>query len=348
MFGYVVPFKEKLQNQDFVLYRSYYCGMCKSIGKTYGQLPRFTTNYDMTFLASLIHDIVKQDLEFENKGCVLNVFRKKITVTKNDTMDKISATNIILSYHKALDGVIDKEGGKMKFAKGMLQSSYKKALELLPGVDAIVKKWYDSLRELEQQNCSSVDRVADCFASLLRDVADNLLEGGKAISREKDLKAINSVPMCVVKMLNFKANDCKYCESCDSGDKTEPIKTEITDKENEVYYDNILSLFYNIGKFVYLADAIDDLTQDNKKGSYNPFVAKYGNFKDLQEFKQANKTEIDFILACTVNRVIESFNNISYRLLTSREMCRNIIYYGLRDKCRQLMEATKKLPRQKV
>ena len=34
---------------------------------------------------------------------------------------------------------------------------------------------------------------------------------------------------------------------------------------------------YHIGRFIYLADAFDDILQDEKSGNYNPFILQYGN-----------------------------------------------------------------------
>ncbi len=286
MYGYVTPHKECLACNDFMLYRSFYCGICKVTGKYYGQFPRLTTNYDMTFLSALLHDLTKTEPEFENKGCILNPFKKKVTVTSNEIFDKIVATNIILSYHKALDGVIDKEGCKMRIAKMMLSRPYKKACGVVGEVDEIAKKWYYKLRDMENQKSSSIDIVADSFASMLKDIVLYLV----------------------------------------------PTSDE-----------HIQNLCYNIGKFVYIADAIDDIDEDYKKKNYNPFLQKYGDFVTRKQFLADHHDELEFLLACTVNRVIECFNDSQEQLNMSRELCRNIVYVGLRKKCEELLASEKKL-----
>ena len=53
MFGYVIIDKPNILIKDYQTYRSYYCGLCKSIGKTNGNLMRFTLNYDIVMLALL-------------------------------------------------------------------------------------------------------------------------------------------------------------------------------------------------------------------------------------------------------------------------------------------------------
>ena len=54
MFGYVEPDKPELKIREFEVFRGYYCGVCKSIGKRFGQVPRISLNYDLAFLAVLL------------------------------------------------------------------------------------------------------------------------------------------------------------------------------------------------------------------------------------------------------------------------------------------------------
>jgi hypothetical protein len=53
MFGYILPEKPEMKIKDYELFRAYYCGVCKSIGKRHGLLERFTLNYDSAFLLFL-------------------------------------------------------------------------------------------------------------------------------------------------------------------------------------------------------------------------------------------------------------------------------------------------------
>ena len=53
MLGYVQVFKPDLKVREYEIYMGYYCGVCKYIGKEYGQLPRMALSYDAAFLALL-------------------------------------------------------------------------------------------------------------------------------------------------------------------------------------------------------------------------------------------------------------------------------------------------------
>ena len=289
MYGYIVPIKSELGQADFCLYRAFYCGICKSTGKTYGQCPRFTTNYDMVFLSLLLHDTTEQEVTFSNEGCVCNPFKKKTVVCRNDLFDRIVAANIILSYRKADDDVIDGGGIGKRMVRRMLLKHYRKAKALLPEADDIVIKKYGELRELEKQNYSGVDRVADCFASMM-------LEVGKTIA---------------------------------------PTISE-----------DVQKLLYCVGKFVYLCDALDDVSEDYKKKRYNPFLSYFGNFKDRKQFISDNRDELTFMLYSTVNRATEYFNKTTIK--GAADLMENIIYKGMRSKCDELLSSEKKLALPKI
>ena len=57
MFGYVQYDKPNLYIKDFELYRAMYCGVCKGIGATCGQIARTGLSYDAAFLNTLFHKI---------------------------------------------------------------------------------------------------------------------------------------------------------------------------------------------------------------------------------------------------------------------------------------------------
>ncbi len=289
MYGYVTPVKDKLRQQDFALYRAFYCGTCVAT-KPYGTLTRFATSYDITFLALLVHDIASQEVEFTEARCVGNPFQKKLMIKPNPLLDKVCAANVILAYYKLTDDVIDGGGAKKKVARAAMKKAYLKAKATLPAADESAKRRYEDLRVLEKRGESSTDRVAHCFATMLMEITQAILG-----------------------------------EKCS---------------------ENCASLAYNIGKFVYLADALDDVDDDFKSGNYNPFLARYGEFTNRREFIAAHADDLSFTLNATVNRAIESFNGLSFT--QSYTLLANVVHDGLRAKTEELLSSEKKLPRPKL
>lgn len=290
MYGYVIPDKNTLKTQDFVLYRAFYCGLCKSIGRQFGQLPRYTTNYDFTFYSVFLHDCMSADVTIGEEKCVGNPFRKKAVIKDSALLDKIAAVNVILAYYKAEDGVRDGEGVKMRVARRMLKRPFQKAARLLPEIEEIARTRYEALQALEKADFCGVDRVADCFASMLRDITKALL-----------------------------------------GDGTDSYKEGVA---------------YNLGKFVYLTDALDDIDEDFKKKRYNPLLKEFADFDGREAFIAAHYDDLSFMLTSTLNRAIADFNNI--RFTQSYDLMKNILYSGMREKIKELLASKKKLPKPKI
>ena len=95
---------------------------------------------------------------------------------------------------------------------------------------------------------------------------------------------------------------------------------------------------YHLGKFVYLADAIDDYEKDRKNGKYNPYVIAYNGaaltYENKQNVKSALLIECQK-LECAVNLI--PFGN----KVTIENIVRNIIYLGLVDRIKFLDEPIK-------
>ncbi len=285
MYGYIVPYKNTLRASDFVLYRSFYCGICCQTGKLFGQLPRFTTNYDFAFLTALLFDYSSSDIVIEEHTCVLNPVKKKAILMPDALLEKVVAANILLAYQKAEDGVIDGDGIKYRAVRRILKKPFSKCKKLIPQAWDAIKASYKRQAAVEKENVSSIDRAADPFAELMRKLPSLILG----------------------------------CE---------------TD-------DNFEHLCYNIGKFVYLADALDDIADDYKKKRYNPFLAAYGEFTSRKQFISEHKDELEFIFDSVCARAQNCFNSL--KLTQSYSLLKNIVFDGMNNKTRELLSSAKKL-----
>lgn len=289
MYGYVVPDKSTLGMSDYVLYRSFYCGMCCQTGELYGTLPRLTTNYDFAFFAALLHDYSAADVVIEEHGCILNP-KKKAILQPNPLLGKLAATNILLSYQKADDGVIDGDGIKYRIVRKALKRPFRAAKKAYPEIWSAIENAYAKQREVEKSGVKSIDRAADPFATLLRKLPELILG----------------------------------------------VQTD----------DNLKGLCYNIGKFVYLVDALDDITEDSKHRRYNPFLACYGEFKDRKSFIAEHKSELEFCFNGICARAAECFNGL--RFTQSYALLRNIVFNGMQSKIKELLQSEKKLKNPRV
>ena len=86
MLGYVTADKPELKMREFEVYSGYYCGVCKSIARRYGQIPRIVLSYDAAFLALLLGGLSGEADEPTREHCIAHPAKKK-TIVSNNAID---------------------------------------------------------------------------------------------------------------------------------------------------------------------------------------------------------------------------------------------------------------------
>ena len=169
MFGYVIPRKDKLTEAQQARYRAAYCGLCRGLKLRYGFRARFLVNYDMTFLYLLLQR--QTGRETQRCFCPANPFCKKNCLPADEAMDYAADMSVLLSYQKLADSIQD--GGFFsalgaRLAKLLLRRVYAKAAGRRGEEDQAFRSCLQRLGQLERENCASIDRAADAFASILK------------------------------------------------------------------------------------------------------------------------------------------------------------------------------------
>ncbi len=98
------------------------------------------------------------------------------------------------------------------------------------------------------------------------------------------------------------------------------------------------ALCYAIGKWIYLADALDDYDKDVKKGRYNVLYRAYGE-KTLEKAVQKGESELIFVFDSLFADMRTRLSNIKFHF--NHDLTDNIILRGIPVKTRQLMYGTR-------
>ncbi|MBO7289411.1 MAG: hypothetical protein J6V03_05390 [Clostridia bacterium] len=169
MFGFVNVYKNELKIKDYNLFKSYYCGLCKSLGKKHNQLVRLGLSYDLTFLA-ILGDALSEDEPFiEKDGCIKHIGNHLIC-TKNNAIDYAADMSILLYYYKLCDDVYDDKSIKAFILRIPYIRAVKKVSKKYPEISKSVKNNLKELSRLEKEKCPSLDAVAHPFARLTSDI----------------------------------------------------------------------------------------------------------------------------------------------------------------------------------
>lgn len=184
MFGYVLPRRDKLTPEEAGRYRAAYCGLCRCLKVNYGFRARFLVNYDMTFLYFLLQE---EKYLAHPCACPARPFCKKECLPDDRVMNYAADLSILLSCWKLEDARQD--GGflhRMAARCGLMlfRRARRRAATRQPEADKIFSRQLERLNELEKANCSSIDRTADAFATLLSGCAAYWQEESKRRTTE--------------------------------------------------------------------------------------------------------------------------------------------------------------------
>ena len=96
------------------------------------------------------------------------------------------------------------------------------------------------------------------------------------------------------------------------------------------------NLFYAVGKWIYLIDALDDYDKDKKKGAYNPFVRAFGAEDKKALVCGKNGDEVRFVFHAIFFDIRENLSKITFHF--NRDLSDNILIRGLPGATKRVME----------
>ncbi len=169
MFGYVIPSKERLGEEEWQTYRSTYCGLCHTLQRRYGFFARFLLNYDFTFLTLLLRRQTAPPC-VRCRRCLASPIRGRRACEADGAMDAASDISVLLVYWKLKDQIADERGLRRLPARALLCllfPVFRRGRRRNPALNREISSRLEQLRCLERENCPSLDRTADQFASIL-------------------------------------------------------------------------------------------------------------------------------------------------------------------------------------
>ena len=138
------------------------------------------------------------------------------------------------------------------------------------------------------------------------------------------------------RMAELSALEKEGCDCIDrAADPFGSMIAEISDRLlGEYKSEDTHNLFYGIGKWVYLIDALDDYDKDVKKKNYNPFLRAFGQPSRAQMLEK-NGEEVDFIFKSVFAQNAECLKKI--RFYFNHDLTDNIVLRGLPAATRRVL-----------
>lgn len=110
-----------------------------------------------------------------------------------------------------------------------------------------------------------------------------------------------------------------------SGEVSDPVKARV-----------LSQMFYHLGRWIYLVDAVDDLADDFKSGSYNPLIYRFS--LSSGELTQEAKNELVFSLDHSIRLIAAAFELWDFGDWSG--IIRSTVYEGLFCVGKAVLEGT--------
>lgn len=223
-------------------------------------------------------------------------------------------------------------------------------LHNLKGVDVEIKKQSCFKKGLKKQPMAVVDdltlavgafNTVLAYYKLCDDVADEK-KGGirRAFLSGAFHRAEKKYPELVKIVERFMRDQAtlegKNTESVDMA--AEPTACMLRDVSRllleETATEHSDGLFYDLGKWIYLIDAVDDYDKDVKKKNYNPFYLSYRAESKTALVKEKEE-ELRFIFDTLFFDIRERMANLQFRF--NRDLTDNVLLRGLPAKTEQVI-----------
>lgn len=322
MLGYVKIDKGELKVREYEVYTGYYCGVCKSIGRRYGQLPRMVLSYDAAFLAILLASLSDESDTPVQEHCIAHPVIKKKTVIRNRAIDYAGDVMLILAWYKLADDAADEGKAYAKPVMLMMKRIFRRLNSLYPELCSSVKCHLSALSALEREKCASIDMAAEAFSKIMEDIFTEGLQAVYGSEPPQHEPPGDRGDPCISGMQD------EPCGFASPGNDTREL---------------LARAGYHLGKWVYMIDAVDDIEENIESGAYNPLLFRF-------KFDAANETADEFRARIEPDL---RFNLYHYLAMLSRctdsldirknaGIIENVIYFGLNRKTEEIIMRTDK------
>ena len=191
MFGYITIAPDALPKERCDRYRSFYCGLCRTLRQRHGSLSRITLSYDLTFLYILLNSLYEPQETMGLEHCFLHPVSGRNYVC-SEPAEYCADMNVALSYHKCMDNWQDDRSIISRSEAALLQKAYDRVFLNYPEKCRQIETCLKELNALEKAGDDSLDGAANLTAQMLGAVyrykesdywADTLAQMGQGLGR---------------------------------------------------------------------------------------------------------------------------------------------------------------------
>lgn len=161
--------KQDLSQEEAARYQSIYCGLCKVLGRTFGEVSRISLNYDMTFLIIFLSSLYEPEEREENFRCSAHPLHKKNAIV-NQYTDYAADIAVAFFYYKCLDDWKDEHKHLQHKWAEQLFGRYREVKKRYPRQCDKIEIGIAKLDKIENSPTSFPDEAVNCFGEIMAEV----------------------------------------------------------------------------------------------------------------------------------------------------------------------------------
>ncbi|MBP5326252.1 MAG: hypothetical protein J6Y86_12245 [Pseudobutyrivibrio sp.] len=166
MFGYINADLRQLSEVDRKTYQSFYCGLCRQLGKTASFKGQLLLNYDLCFLGILLQSLYEPDIDTHNFHCLIHPLKTKHGFSSK-AIEYAADMDIILSYHSLMDNYKDDNSRLSGMAANLLKKDYDRIKVKYPRQTAAIESYIEKLSLAEAKKETNIDVVSSYTGEVL-------------------------------------------------------------------------------------------------------------------------------------------------------------------------------------
>lgn len=166
MFGYVTVCEPELKVKDLKKYKSYYCGLCRTLKMRHGTMGQMTLTYDMTFAILLLTSLYESETGTELHRCKVHPVKKQM-MRVNEFTEYAADMNLMLAYYHLKDDWTDEKKVGGFLGTCVLRHKVKRVVRMYPRQCRAIQKELKALAGYEKKQETDIDKPAGCFGRLM-------------------------------------------------------------------------------------------------------------------------------------------------------------------------------------
>lgn len=253
--------------------RMHYCGVCKAMGRMYGQTSRLSLNYDAIYLSELLTFLGEGKVNYHQEWSPALLSYNCLRLPKETdlpfSLQYAASVNVLFTGIKLRDNVEDKGGFIWRTANKLMAARVEQAEENLKAYGLDLEKVDQWLREHARREKEESKLRGNAYLHHLAEATSRITG---MIFRQGAIAA---------------------------GRADEADKMGVLGKD--------------FGKLIYLLDAYRDYEKDIRKGEFNPILIAYGRPKEKRnrQMQEVVRGKMQDLILRTGRFMIESQETLS-------------------------------------